>query len=39
MERVLDEISFVAPDKSGETIRIDAPYVEARIGDLSRNTI
>ncbi len=38
MERVLDEISFVAPDKSGETIRIDAPYVEARIGDLSRNT-
>jgi ATP-dependent HslUV protease ATP-binding subunit HslU len=38
MERVLDEISFVAPDKSGETVLIDAAYVEARIGDLSRNT-
>jgi ATP-dependent HslUV protease ATP-binding subunit HslU len=38
MERVLDEISFVAPDKSGETVTIDAAYVEARIGDLSRNT-
>jgi ATP-dependent HslUV protease ATP-binding subunit HslU len=38
IERVLDEISYVAPDKSGETVVIDAPYVEARIGDLSRNT-
>ncbi|MGL4728232.1 MAG: ATP-dependent protease ATPase subunit HslU [Bosea sp. (in: a-proteobacteria)] len=37
MERVLDEISYVAPDKSGETVLIDAAYVEARIGDLSRN--
>jgi ATP-dependent HslUV protease ATP-binding subunit HslU len=38
MERVLDEISYVAPDKSGETVVIDSSYVEARIGDLSRNT-
>jgi ATP-dependent HslUV protease ATP-binding subunit HslU len=37
MERVLDEISFVAPDRSGDTVKIDAAYVEAHIGDLSRN--
>ena len=38
MERVLDEISFTAPDRGGETITIDAAYVEARVGDLSKNT-
>jgi ATP-dependent HslUV protease ATP-binding subunit HslU len=37
MERVLDEISFDATDKGGETIRIDAAYVHARIGDLAKN--
>jgi ATP-dependent HslUV protease ATP-binding subunit HslU len=38
MERVLDEISFDATDKGGETINIDAAYVRARIGDLAKNT-
>ena len=38
MERVLDEISFAAPDRHGETIRIDAEYVEKHVGDLARNT-
>ncbi len=37
MERVLDEISFEAADKTGETIRIDARYVQDRIGDLAKN--
>jgi len=37
MERVLDEISFDATDKGGETISIDAAYVETRIGDLAKN--
>jgi ATP-dependent HslUV protease ATP-binding subunit HslU len=37
MERVLDEISFTAPDRHGETIRIDADYVQQRIGDLAKN--
>jgi ATP-dependent HslUV protease ATP-binding subunit HslU len=37
MERVLDEISFDATDKGGETIAIDAAYVRARIGDLAKN--
>src|SRR6201993_2272212 len=27
MERVLDEISFAAPDRTGETIKIDGAYV------------
>ena len=37
MERVLDEISFEAPDKSGQTIVVDAAYVQKHIGDLARN--
>ena len=37
MERVLDEISFAATDRSGETVRIDAAYVDKHIGDLARN--
>jgi ATP-dependent HslUV protease ATP-binding subunit HslU len=37
MERVLDEISFEASDRSGEEIAIDRAYVEAHIGDLARN--
>jgi ATP-dependent HslUV protease ATP-binding subunit HslU len=37
MERVLDEVSFTAPDRSGEAIVIDAAYVETHIGDLADN--
>src|SRR5882724_8754541 len=37
LERVLDEISFAAPDRSGETVRIDAAYVKDHIGDLAKN--
>src|SRR5215510_4978761 len=37
MERVLDEISFAAPDRSGETVRVDASYVKGHIGDLAKN--
>jgi len=37
MERVLDEISFTATDRSGEVLTIDAAYVEKNIGDLARN--
>jgi ATP-dependent HslUV protease ATP-binding subunit HslU len=37
MERILDEISFSAADRAGETIVIDAAYVEAHVGDLARN--
>ena len=37
MERVLDEISFAATDRSGERVKIDAAYVEKHIGDLAKN--
>ena len=37
MERVLDEVSFTAPDRNGETIVIDGNFVEKYVGDLSRN--
>jgi ATP-dependent HslUV protease ATP-binding subunit HslU len=37
MERVLDEISFAAPDRHGETIRVDADYVQKHVGDLAKN--
>ena len=37
MERVLDEISFDASDRTGETVTIDAGYVTARIGELAKN--
>ncbi|MFL6831598.1 MAG: ATP-dependent protease ATPase subunit HslU [Xanthobacteraceae bacterium] len=37
MERVLDEISFSAPDHSGDTVAIDAAYVDKHIGDLAKN--
>src|SRR5690606_7814234 len=38
MERVLDEISFDAPDRGGTEVTIDAEYVKKQVGDLARNT-
>jgi ATP-dependent HslUV protease ATP-binding subunit HslU len=37
LERVLDEISFTAPDRSGETFTIDAAYVRAQVEALAQN--
>jgi ATP-dependent HslUV protease ATP-binding subunit HslU len=37
MERVLDDVSFSAPDRSGEIVTIDAAFVEKNIGDLAKN--
>ncbi len=37
LERVLDDVSFGAPDRSGEEVEITAAYVEEHIGDLARN--
>ncbi|CCB67866.1 MULTISPECIES: ATP-dependent protease ATPase subunit HslU [unclassified Hyphomicrobium] len=37
LERVLDEVSFEASDKSGATVVIDGPYVTERVGQLSKN--
>ena len=38
MERVLDEISFTAPDRSGETMTIDGAYVRGEVESLAQNT-
>ena len=37
MERVFEEISFTAPDRAGQTVDVDAEFVEKNIGDLSRS--
>jgi len=37
MERILDDISFAAPDRAGDKVTVDAKYVEDHIGDLARN--
>ena len=37
LEKVVEEISFTAGDRSGETIAIDAAYVTDRVGDLAKN--
>jgi ATP-dependent HslUV protease ATP-binding subunit HslU len=37
MERVFEELSFTAPDKAGETITVDADFVEHNLGELTRS--
>ena len=37
MEKVLEDISFTAADRSGETVAIDADYVRTRVGELAQN--
>ncbi|MBL8643116.1 MAG: ATP-dependent protease ATPase subunit HslU [Rhodospirillaceae bacterium] len=36
MEKLLEEISFTATDRSGETVAIDAAYVKTHVGDLAK---
>ncbi|QFR33937.1 ATP-dependent protease ATPase subunit HslU [Ancylobacter sp. TS-1] len=38
IERVLDELSFTAPDRSGESVTVDGAYVRERVADLAGNT-
>jgi len=37
MERLLDEVSFDAPNRGGQTIRIDAAAVDAKLADLAKD--
>ena len=37
MERLMEEISFEAPNRRGETIRIDAAYVNKRLSGISQD--
>ena len=38
LEKVLDEISFTASDRSGEKITIDKKYIEKNLGELAKDT-
>jgi ATP-dependent HslUV protease ATP-binding subunit HslU len=38
MEKVLEEISFTAADRDGETLTVDADYVRQRLGELTGDT-
>jgi len=38
MERLVEELSFEAPEKQGQTIAIDKAYVEGKVGELAGNT-
>jgi ATP-dependent HslUV protease ATP-binding subunit HslU len=37
LERLLDEISFDAPNRGGQTVEIGAAEVDAKLGELAKN--
>ena len=37
LERVLDEISFEAPELKKKTVKIDAPYVAKQLAEIAKN--
>jgi ATP-dependent HslUV protease ATP-binding subunit HslU len=37
MERVLEEVSYTATDRTGDTVVIDEPFVQKHVGDLAKN--
>ena len=38
LERVFEELSFTAPDRSGDKVTVDAGFVETHLGELSKST-
>jgi ATP-dependent HslUV protease ATP-binding subunit HslU len=38
MERLLEELSFEAEDRAGDTVRIDGAYVRERLADLAKDS-
>jgi ATP-dependent HslUV protease ATP-binding subunit HslU len=38
MEKLLEQVSFDAEDRSGETLTVDRVYVEAQLSEIARNT-
>ncbi len=38
MERVFEELSFAAPERSGEKVTVDGAFVEANLGELVKST-
>jgi ATP-dependent HslUV protease ATP-binding subunit HslU len=37
LERVFEELSFTAPDRAGESVTVDAAFVEKNLGELTRS--
>jgi ATP-dependent HslUV protease ATP-binding subunit HslU len=37
MEKLLEDVSYDAEERRGETIRVDAAYVDAQLADIARN--
>ena len=37
MERVFEELSFTAPDRSGEAVTVDAAFVDKNLGELAKS--
>jgi ATP-dependent HslUV protease ATP-binding subunit HslU len=37
LERVFEDLSFTAPDRGGDRVTVDADFVEAHLGELSRS--
>jgi ATP-dependent HslUV protease ATP-binding subunit HslU len=37
MERVFEELSFTAPDRDGDTVTVDAAFVDDNLGELTRS--
>jgi ATP-dependent HslUV protease ATP-binding subunit HslU len=38
MERVFEELSFNAPDRGGQSVTVNAEFVEANLGELMKST-
>ncbi|MGE0179331.1 MAG: ATP-dependent protease ATPase subunit HslU [Sphingomonas sp.] len=38
LEKLLEQISFEAEERTGETLNVDAAYVEAQLADIARNS-
>jgi ATP-dependent HslUV protease ATP-binding subunit HslU len=38
MEKLLEDVSFEAEERRGETVTVDAAYVEKQLADIARNT-
>ena len=38
LERVFEELSFAAPDRGGETVVVNAEFVDTHLGELARST-
>jgi ATP-dependent HslUV protease ATP-binding subunit HslU len=37
LERVFEDLSFTAPDRGGDSVTVDAAFVEKHLGELSRS--